>query len=86
MVRAKVSNARLDGEQLERDCELSDACLAMLEVAVDRFNLSARAYQRVRRVARTIADLARAQAIEPRHVAEALSLRQLDRKRPSSRA
>ena len=78
--RAQVYNARLEGDQLERDCELNSSCLTMLEVAVDKFNLSARAYQRVRRVARTIADLARTGAIEPRHVAEALSFRQLDKR------
>jgi magnesium chelatase family protein len=52
----------------------------MLEAAVDKFSLSARAYQRVRRVARTIADLAGSETITPPHVAEALSLRQLDKK------
>jgi len=78
--RAPVCNARLEGDQLETDCELNSSCLTMLEVAVDKFNLSARAYQRVRRVARTIADLAGTGAIEPRHVAEALSFRQLDKR------
>ena len=50
--------------------------------AVDQFNLSARAYQRVLRVARTIADLADEAELLATHVAEALSLRQLDRRRP----
>jgi len=49
---------------------------------MDRFGLSARTYHRVLRVARTIADLAESRAIRPPHVAEALSLRQLDKKRP----
>ena len=47
---------------------------------MDKFNLSARAYQRVQRVARTIADLANADTIAIAHVAEALSLRQLDKR------
>ena len=78
--RGKVMNARLDGDALEAQCELCRGCLKMLEAAVDKFNLSARAYQRVRRVARTIADLAGAETITPPHVAEALSLRQLDKR------
>jgi magnesium chelatase family protein len=78
--RANRCNAKLVGDQLEEVCELCGNCLTMLEVAVDKFSLSARAYQRVRRVARTIADLAGAAAIEPRHVAEALSFRQLDKR------
>ena len=55
--------------------------LEMLEAAVDRFGLSARAYQRVRRIARTIADLAGAEDIAPPHMAEALSMRVLDKRR-----
>jgi magnesium chelatase family protein len=53
---------------------------------MDKFNLSARAYQRVQRVARTIADLGDAETIAVPHIAEALSLRQLDKKAPSLRA
>jgi magnesium chelatase family protein len=78
--RSRVMNARLDGDDLEEHCGLCDGCLAMLEAAVDKFNLSARAYQRVRRVARTIADLAGSETITPPHLAEALSLRQLDKR------
>ena len=78
--RAGVCNARLSGKLLEAHCELDEQGLAMLEAAVDRFRLSARAYQRVRRVARTIADLGDAKKIAPPHVAEALSLRQLDKR------
>jgi magnesium chelatase family protein len=79
--RAGACNAKLAGEALEEYCGLDGQCLAMLEAAVDRFRLSARAYQRVRRVARTIADLAGMTAIAPPHIAEALSLRQLDKRR-----
>ena len=53
----------------------------MLEAAVDKFRLSARAYQRILRVARTIADLADSDTIRVPHIAEALSLRQLDKRR-----
>jgi magnesium chelatase family protein len=84
--RSGACNARLEGEDLDACCRLDEAGLAMLEAAVDRFNLSARAYQRVRRVARTIADLAGEASITPPHVAEALTMRALDRKGPSLRA
>jgi len=78
--RAGSCNAKLTGDQLDEHCQLTEPCLTMLEAAVHRFRLSARAYQRIRRVARTIADLAGASSIAPPHVAEALSLRELDRR------
>jgi magnesium chelatase family protein len=78
--RAGCANSRLDGEQLAAVCTLDDTCWSLLESAAERFNMSARAHQRVRRVARTIADLAGAKTIAPPHVAEALSLRCFDRR------
>ena len=83
--RSGCCNAQLEGVALRTVCVLEGKALALLEKATDKFNLSARAYQRVQRVARTIADLAGAEAIAVPHVAEALSLRQLD-KRLSLRA
>jgi magnesium chelatase family protein len=80
MQRSGIANSRLDGEQLESTCALDNDCWSLLEAAAERFNLSARAHQRVLRVSRTIADLARAKKIAPPHVAEALSLRCLDRR------
>jgi magnesium chelatase family protein len=65
---------------VEAVCILGDQCLSLLEQAVDKFNLSARSYQRILRVARTIADLQGAETITPPHIAEALSLRTLDRR------
>ena len=79
--RSGRCNARLDGSQLSATCALAAEPLELLESAADKFNLSVRAYQRVRRVARTIADLAGSDAIEVAHLAEALSMRQLDKKR-----
>ena len=80
MQRSRTANSRLDGEQLKSACALDNDCWSLLETAAERFNLSARGHQRVLRVSRTIADLARAKKIAPPHVAEALSLRCLDRR------
>ncbi len=79
MRRSGVSNARLSGDELDSVCDADDECWALLENAAERFNLSARAHHRVLRVARTIGDLVGAQKITPPHIAEALSLRCLDR-------
>jgi magnesium chelatase family protein len=78
--RAGVPNGRLEGSALKKVCAVEDDCWALLECAADRFNLSARAHQRILRVARTIGDLAADKKIAPPHVAEALSLRCLDRR------
>ncbi len=80
LARSDVPNARLEGRALDAVCELDHHCWVLLETAAERFNLSARAHQRVVRVARTIADLAADKKIAPTHVAEALSLRCLDRR------
>ncbi len=78
--RAGVCNARVEGEPFEKHCVADERSWALLERAADQFNLSARAHQRVLRVARTIADLSGDKKITPPHVAEALSLRCFDRR------
>jgi magnesium chelatase family protein len=77
--RSGACNARLRPEEIAAWCQIDAPCLALLEQAVDRFKLSARSYQLVLRVARTVADLASAESITPPHVAEALNMRMLDR-------
>lgn len=77
--RSGDCNARLKGEVLEEVCALPAKAWELLEQATDRFGMSARAHQRVRRVARTIADLGGEERISIAHVAEALGLRQFDR-------
>jgi magnesium chelatase family protein len=76
--RSGICNAGLEGEQLEVLCATSDEGLSLLDEAIERFGLSVRAYHRVLRVARTIADLAGGGAVGAAHVAEALSLRALE--------
>ena len=70
-------NARL----IERFCALTDECRRTLEQILDRMGLSARAYTRILKVARTIADLAGEPAIRPAHLLEAAGFRFLDRRR-----
>jgi magnesium chelatase family protein len=73
-------NARLGGRQLRRVCRLPEAAAQLLGAAVARLALSARAHDRVLRVARTIADLAGEDTIATEHVAEAIQYRSLDRR------
>ena len=80
--RQGMPNALLEGQDLNRTCRLDDKGWVLLERAAERFNLSARAHQRVLRVARTIADLGADKKIAPPHIAEALSLRCFDRRLP----
>src|SRR5207244_4626326 len=73
-------NSRMTGRQLRKFCALDDECRSLLKTAMDELGLSARAHDRILRVARTIADLEGAADILPGHVIEAISYRSLDRK------
>ena len=77
---AQAANATMDSRQLKSFCDLSDSCLLLMKQAMDELGLSARAYDKVRRVARTIADIDGADAIAEPHLAEAVQYRLLDRK------
>jgi magnesium chelatase family protein len=79
-VRQGTMNSRLDNKGVERFCATSREAVTLLNRATATLGLSARAYHRILKVARTIADLAQLEAIETRHVGEALGLRVLDRK------
>ena len=70
----------MQSQDVERFCQVDQESMELLKVAVDRLGLSARAYERVLKVARTIADLAGAEDIGASHVAEAISYRVIDRK------
>jgi magnesium chelatase family protein len=72
-------NAEMTSRQLRRWCELDASSRRLIEQAIARLGLSARAYDRVLKVARTIADLAGAERLDSAHVAEAVHYRALDR-------
>ena len=74
------TNSEMSGAQLEEFCPLSASCKDLLEKIIDRQGLSARAYTRIIKISRTIADLAGAPDILPVHIAEAASYRFLDRR------
>jgi magnesium chelatase family protein len=73
------ANGQMGPAQIRRHCRVSPAVARMLQQALDRLGLSARAYHRMLKVARTLADLDGRDAIGPRHAAEAIQHRALDR-------
>jgi magnesium chelatase family protein len=75
-----LTNARMSHKQVRKFCELESASEMMLRQAMTEFGLSARAHDKICKVARTIADLAASENIQPEHIAEAISYRKLDRK------
>jgi magnesium chelatase family protein len=72
-------NARMGSRELKAHCELDEATLELLKFAMGDLRLSARAYDRILKVARTIADLAASERITSDHVSEAIQYRSLDR-------
>ena len=79
--RGKALNSRLNNCQIEEFCSLHDADRLLLQNAMQRLQLSARAYHRILKLARTIADLAGHETITSSHLGEAIGYRQLDRSR-----
>ncbi|MEK6550800.1 MAG: YifB family Mg chelatase-like AAA ATPase [Pseudomonadota bacterium] len=78
--RSGRANSALDNREVEQLCVLEDSGRQLLEQAIDRLGMSARAYHRVLKLARTIADLAGRETIATAHLAEAIQYRQLDRR------
>jgi magnesium chelatase family protein len=77
--KATRCNARMTAQQLKQFCALDDAAEGMMKMAMTELNFSARAYDRILKVARTIADLASSEYILADHVGEAIQYRTLDR-------
>ncbi|NOQ94723.1 MAG: YifB family Mg chelatase-like AAA ATPase [Methylophaga sp.] len=78
MKRAGKANYLLDNKELEVHCKLTESNYQLLETAISRLGLSARAYHRILKVARTIADLAGSEHIQTPHLSEAIGYRRLD--------
>ena len=75
-----LCNAQIPTGRLREWCPLTDAARALLSNAFDKMGLSARAYDRLLKVARTIADMEQSNIIDVPHIAEAIQYRALDRK------
>lgn len=73
------SNAMMQARQLRSICRIDKAGQALLKTAIEKLGLSARAYDRILKVSRTIADLEKSESIETQHLAEAIQYRSLDR-------
>ncbi|SEE12731.1 magnesium chelatase family protein [Tenacibaculum sp. MAR_2010_89] len=72
-------NAQMNVKQIREFCKLSEESKQLLKTAMEKLNLSARAYDRILKVSRTIADLDAANSIDSNHIAEAIQYRSLDR-------
>ena len=72
-------NGHMSTSQIKKYCALDEECRQLIRTALDKMQLSARAYDKIRKVSRTIADLDNSGEIRPQHLAEAIQYRSLDR-------
>ena len=73
-----MCNARMGPDQMRQHCELDEACAGLMKQAFDVLGLTARSYDRILKVARTIADLDGSENIQPQHIAEAIQYRKVN--------
>ncbi|WP_455375115.1 YifB family Mg chelatase-like AAA ATPase [Kaarinaea lacus] len=83
--RSNKCNAQLTNRELEQVCRLSENDEALLDQAIDRFGFSSRAYHRILKVARTLADLELCENVQTQHITEAINYRKLDRQQATVR-
>ena len=74
------ANAQMGSKDIRRYCAVKEGSEKLLEVAINKLGLSARAYSRILKVGRTIADLEGSEEIQPSHISEAIQYRSLDRR------
>jgi magnesium chelatase family protein len=81
--RTKIfCNAQMSSRHIKRHCQVDEVSCRLLETAIDKLGLSARAYNRILKIARTIADLEQSMDIDAAHISEAIQYRNLDRGKP----
>jgi magnesium chelatase family protein len=73
------NNGQMESKEIRKFCEIDSTSDGLLKTAIERFGLSARAYDRILKVARTIADLEGSANIKPPHISEAIQYRSFDR-------
>ena len=73
------NNGDMGSKEVRQFCKLDDACAELIKMAMTKLGLSARAYDRILKVSRTIADLDESPEIKPQHISEAIQYRSLDR-------
>ncbi len=78
-IEGTYCNAQMSSKMLKQICQINTAGQNLLKIAMQKLNLSARAYDRILKVARTIADLSSTEEIKTEHLAEAIQYRSLDR-------